>query len=116
MAPMISTPSSPRLILPLFSVRHSPRLTNRNGVPPRNAPARIPKGTPSQPTPLLTSVINQGLGLPFPKNLPSSVQAFAKENHQKDQPLEDHDGGVRQMMIALQDAATSQQATQQDRN
>ena len=33
-----STPSRPRLMRPDFSVRHSPRLTNRNGVPTRTAP------------------------------------------------------------------------------
>src|ERR1700688_1094753 len=101
MAPKSKTPSRPRLIFPLFSVRHSPRLTKRNGVPPRNAPATMASGTPNQPIPLLAPVIHQCSGILFPKNFPAAVQTFTIENHQKDQPLKDHNGGVRQMVIAL---------------
>src|SRR5580698_1121304 len=116
MAPKSRTPSRPRLILPLFSVRHSPRLTKRKGVPPRNAPAMIARGTPNQPIPVLAPIISQWSCLVFPEDLPSSVQAFAKKNHQKHQPLKNHDRGIRQMMVPLQDAAAGQQPTQQDRN
>ena len=35
---MIKLPSNPKLMRPLFSVRHSPKLTKRNGVPTRTAP------------------------------------------------------------------------------
>ncbi len=34
---------------PDFSVSSSPRLTNRNGVPARTAPAATASGTPHQP-------------------------------------------------------------------
>jgi hypothetical protein len=42
MADSTSTPSSPRLMRPDFSVRHSPRLTNRKGAPTRKAPPTMP--------------------------------------------------------------------------
>ncbi len=38
---------------PLFSVMHSPRLTNRNGVLRRIAPASTASGTPHQPIPVI---------------------------------------------------------------
>ena len=38
MADKTKTPSNPKFIRPDFSVMHSPRLTNRNGVPTRMAP------------------------------------------------------------------------------
>ncbi len=41
MAPSTSMPSWPRLMRPAFSVRHSPRLTNRKGVETRMAPASM---------------------------------------------------------------------------
>src|SRR5260221_606860 len=48
MADSTSTPSSPRLMRPDFSVRHSPRLTNRKGVPTRIAPPTTAKATSPQ--------------------------------------------------------------------
>src|SRR5580692_9099711 len=101
MAPKSRTPSSPRLILPLFSVRHSPRLTKRNGVPPRNAPATMARGTANHPIPALTLVIDQRSCILFPKHLPFAVETLAEENHQEHHPLKDHDGSIRQMMITL---------------
>src|SRR3984957_3599583 len=102
MAPKSRTPSSPRLILPLFSVRHSPRLTKRNGVPPRNAPARIARGTANHPIPALALLIDQCLCIPFLEHLPFAVETFTVENHQEHQSLKNHDGCVRQMMVTLQ--------------
>src|SRR5260221_14699853 len=48
-APVTRIPSSPRLMRPLFSVMHSPRLTKRNGVLTRSIPPSTPIGTPHQP-------------------------------------------------------------------
>src|ERR1700693_1469648 len=116
MAPKSRTPSSPRLILPLFSVRHSPRLTKRNGVPPRNAPARIARGTANHPIPALRLLIDQCLCILFSEHLPFAVETFAVENNQEHDSLKYHDGGIRQMMVALQNASTGQQSSKQDRN
>src|SRR5690606_23448509 len=53
-APATKMPSRPRLIRPLFSVRHSPRLTNRKGVPTRIAPAtRASKKVATSSSPIL---------------------------------------------------------------
>src|SRR4029450_12226996 len=50
MARMTRMPPRPRLMRPLRSVMHSPRLTNRNGVLTRMAPPSTATGTPHQPS------------------------------------------------------------------
>ena len=54
-APMTSVPSWPRFTRPLFSVRHSPRLTKRNGVLMRTAPAATSRGTPQSRCPYVAA-------------------------------------------------------------
>ncbi len=49
---------------PLFSVRHSPRLTNRNGVLTRIAPPSTAIGTPHQPS---STLVRSSCDLPTAK-------------------------------------------------
>src|SRR5229473_2763395 len=92
MAPMISVPSSPRLIRPLFSVMHSPRLTNRNGVLTRIAPPRTATGTPHQPrVPVTISAVPGAL-----KQIEAPDNALAHQQHDENDPLHDQDGRVGQ--------------------
>src|SRR6266404_104976 len=112
MAPVRRTPSSPRLILPLFSVRHSPRLTKRKGVPPRTAPARTPMTTPHQPMDALATISIQIEGSEsrsaFLEKFESAVKRIAKQDDQEHQPLKNQDRGVRQLEFSLQNSAARQ--------
>src|ERR1700688_1049814 len=95
-------PSRPRLMRPLFSVMHSPRLTNRNGVLTRIAPPRTAIGTPSQPSSAMISHAHSsrgaeagfGLGrgdqagLARLENRPLSVERFARQDREERDSLE----------------------------
>src|SRR5258705_13347409 len=105
---MISVPSSPRLMRPLRSVMHSPRLTNRNGVETRMAPPNTASGTVQRP--IVPSAMS---GFAFQEADPA-VQRVAGQNEDKDDPLQHQHGCVRQAEPALQQAAAGADAAEQN--
>src|SRR3989442_11270722 len=76
---------------PLFWVRHSPRLTNRNGVLARMAPPSTASGTPHHPS----ASISRG---PLLEDAKPPVQGLAGQDDQEDDSPHDQNGGVRQVM------------------
>src|SRR6185437_6234317 len=110
MAPITSVPSSPRLMRPLRSVMHSPRLTNRNGVETRMAPPNTASGTVQSPIdpPAMS-------GFPLQKADPS-IQGIARQHEHEDNSLQYLNGGVGQAEPSLQQAATRADAAEQDRD
>src|SRR5712675_1033315 len=110
---MISVPSSPRLMRPLFSVSVSPRLTNRNGVVTRNAPPITAIGTPHMPMLAEASAKSRLLSL---EDLVAPVRRFGRQNGQEDDPLEDRDAGVGEVLAALNHAAACLHAPEQQRH
>src|SRR6266852_7169820 len=110
MAPITRVPSSPRLMRPLRSVMHSPRLTNRNGVETRMAPPNTASGTVQRP--IVPSAMS---GFAFQK-ANSSIHRVAGENEDEDDPLQHLNRGVRQAEPALQQPAAGADSAQQNRN
>src|SRR6267378_3058161 len=112
MAPITRVPSSPRLIRPLRSVMHSPRLTNRNGVETRIAPPNTARGTVQSP--IVPSAMS---GFAFQK-ANSSIQRVAGENRDENDSLQHLDRCVGQAEPALQQAAAGADSAKQngDRN
>src|SRR5712672_3143207 len=108
MAPITRVPSRPRLMRPLRSVMHSPRLTNRNGVETRIAPPNTARGTVQSP--IVPSAIS---GFAFQK-ANSPVQRVACQHKDKDNSLQHLDRGVRQAEPALQQAAAGADAAEQN--
>ena len=104
-------PSRPRLIRPLFSVMHSPRLTNRNGVLTPDRPAE--HGQRHAPPPELAHGRRRGrartAGMP-------PVERLAREDHQEHDALEHEHGGVGQVEPALEHAAARRDAAEQQRD
>src|SRR4029079_13097655 len=74
-APSTRMPSRPRLMRPLRSVRHSPRLTNKNGVLTRIAPPNTAIKTPHQPSPPASISVRSRLD-----NAQAAVEGLAGEN------------------------------------
>src|SRR6185369_4914300 len=104
---MISVPSRPRLMRPLRSVMHSPRLTNRNGVEMRMAPPSTASGTvqsPMSPAAMLRFAFQE---------LEPSVQRVAGQYRDEDHALQHLHRGVRQSEPALQQAARGADAAEQ---
>src|SRR3977135_1775351 len=110
MAPITRVPSRPRLMRPLRSVMHSPRLTNKNGVETRIAPPNTASGTVQSP--IVPSAIS---GFAFQKADPP-VQRVAGETCDKDDALQHLDRSIGQAEPALQQAAAGADAAKQDRN
>src|SRR5450755_617940 len=104
MAPITSVPSSPRLMRPLRSVMHSPRLTNRNGVETRMAPPNTASGTVQRP--MVPSAIS---GFPF-QEANSAIHRVAGQNEHEDNSLQHLDRGVGQAEPPLQEAAAGADA------
>src|SRR5882762_7837677 len=102
MAPMTSVPSSPRLMRPLFSVRHSPRLTKIKGVPARMAPLSTASGTPHQPNGMTSSMLDRFSS----KHREAPIQRLADQDHQKDDSLHHQHGRIGQIVRTLNEAAT----------
>src|SRR5450631_4135853 len=110
MAPITSVPSRPRLMRPLRSVMHSPRLTNKNGVETRMAPPNTASGTVQSP--MVPSAMS---GFAFQKaNAP--VDRVACQHEDEDNALQHLHGGIGQAEPALQQAAAGADAAEQDRN
>src|ERR1700691_852987 len=98
---MIRVPSSPRLMRPLFSVMHSPRLTKRNGVLTRIAPPSTSSGTLHKP------MVSPATRLP-PRRLEpgqAAIDRVAGQDEDEDDALQHHRRGVRQAEMALQEPA-----------
>src|SRR5450830_1984028 len=120
MAPHTRMPSSPRFTRPPFSVRHSPRLTNRKGVPTRMAPAnkassKVVKSKSGMTG--LRSGCRQRLRLCLPAGFQRGEAAgdgFPRQQVAKQQALQDQRGGVRQIEPALQQAAAGFDAADDD--
>src|ERR1700724_3321478 len=107
-APITSVPSRPRLMRPLLSVMHSPRLTNRNGVETRIAPPNTASGTVQSP--IVPSAMS-GFSL---QEADPAVQRVAGQHEDEDDPLQHQHGGVGQAEPALQQAAAGADAAEQD--
>src|SRR5690242_12403978 len=105
---MTSVPSRPRLMRPLFSVRHSPRLTKMKGVPARIAPLSTASGTPHQPNGRASMS-----GYLSPKHGETTVERLGCEDHQEDDSLHDQDGGIGQIMRALDQTAARVNSAEQ---
>src|SRR5277367_1281326 len=99
MAPITSVPSRPRLMRPLRSVMHSPRLTNRNGVETRMAPPNTATGTVQSP--IDPSAMS---GFSFQKADPS-VQRVAGQDEDENDSLQHLHRRIRQAEPSLQQAA-----------
>src|SRR6202035_1522998 len=110
MAPITSVPSRPRLMRPERSVMHSPRLTNRNGVETRMAPPNTASGTVQSP--IVPSAMS---GFAF-QEANSSIQRVARENEDKDNPLQHLNRDVGQTEPALQQPAARADSAQKNRN
>src|SRR6476661_8635606 len=111
MAPMMRVPSSPRLMRPLRSVMHSPRLTNRNGVLTRIAPPMTASGTVHNP--IEPSAISRRL--PVQKRQ-APVERIAREHTDEDHALQYQHGCIRKAKPALQQTTARADATEQDRD
>src|SRR6516162_9515341 len=105
---MTRLPSRPRLMRPLRSVMHSPRLTNRNGVLTRSAPPSTATGTTHQPTSAISG--------PRAENAPAAEQRLARQHRDEDHALQHQHRGVGQAEAALQQAAAGADAAEQDRD
>src|SRR4029453_17024317 len=102
-------PSSPRLMRPLRSVMHSPRLTKRNGVLTRIAPPSTATGTPQSPRPSTS-------GRPGPEDFQPPVQGLARQDEEEGHAWQNGHGGIGQAGAALQHAAARRDAAEQDRD
>src|SRR5712671_6356965 len=97
---MTRLPSRPRLMRPLRSVMHSPRLTNRNGVLTRNAPPSTAIGTTHQP--IEPSAI---LGCSLPEDAEAPVERLARQHRYEDHALQHQHRGIGQTEPALEQPA-----------
>src|ERR1700694_1813051 len=111
---MTRMPSKPRLMRPLFSVRHSPRLTNRNGVLTRIAPPSTAIGTPHQPSSTLADSLACSILAVRLKGLEAPVQRFGRQDHHDRDALQHEPGGLGQVEPALQQAAAGGDAAHQN--
>src|SRR5262249_32401704 len=109
MAPITRMPSRPRLIRPLRSVMHSPRLTNRNGVLTRTAPPT--PGAPAEaarpPPPAAPLHPSRSLG---PEEREPAVEALAHEHRHEHDSLQDERGRIREVEAPLQHASARRDA------
>src|SRR5882757_2672395 len=110
MAPITRVPSRPRLMRPLRSVMHSPRLTNRNGVETRMAPPNTASGTVQSP--IVPSAMS---GFSFQEADPA-VQRVARQHEHEDDTLQHQHRSIGQSEPPLQQSAAGADAAEQDRN
>src|SRR5467141_3801420 len=110
MAPMTRVPSSPRLMRPLFSVRHSPRLTKIKGGPARIAPLSTASGTPNQPNGMTSSMLDRCSS----KHRKAPVQRLADQDHQEDDSLHHQHGSIGQIVCTLNEAAARVDSAKQN--
>src|SRR2546430_11311826 len=110
MAANTRMPSSPRLMRPDFSVMHSPRLTNRNGVLARIAPPN--KASSKEPQTMPVSVI--GLAPQAPAIEITRERLEAEQAHEQ-HTLQHQHGGIRQAEAPLQQPAARADAADEDR-
>src|SRR6478736_10097408 len=108
---MMSVPSSPRLMRPLRSVMHSPRLTNRNGVLTRIAPPMTASGTVHNP--IEPSAISHRLPV---QERQAPVERISGENTDEDHALQHQHGCIWKAKPALQQTAARPDAAEQDRD
>src|SRR5713226_6458833 len=99
MAPITRVPSRPRLMRPLRSVMHSPRLTNKNGVETRIAPPNTASGIVQSP------IVPSAMSGSALQEANSSIKRFACKNGDEDNSLQHLNRGVGQAEPALQQAA-----------
>src|SRR5450432_1433857 len=121
-----STPSRPRLMRPDFSVRHSPRLTNRNGTPTRKAPPTMAAMKAIEVSDMAGSgelFRGDGVGrtcaaaqLLADCAPVDRAQGFACQNQHEGDTLQHLHRRIGQAEAALQQAACGTEATKQDRD
>src|SRR5262245_51188429 len=110
MAPITRLPSRPRLMRPLRSVMHSPRLTNRNGVLTRSAPPSTATGTTHQP------IEPSAMSRTLPEDAEAAVECLARQHRDEDHALQHQHRGIGQAEAALQQPAAGIDAAEQDRD
>src|SRR3954451_18356301 len=108
MAPITSVPSRPRLMRPLLSVMHSPRLTKMNGVETRMAPPNTASGTVQSP--IVPSAISR-FSL---QEADASIQRVAGQHEDEDDALQHLHRRIGQAEPSLQQAAAGADAAEQD--
>src|ERR1700738_4767569 len=113
-APITRVPSRPRLMRPLRSVMHSPRLTNRNGVLTRIAPPRTASGTVHNP--IEPSAMSRGSL--SGEDWQAAIKRVARQHGDEDHPLQHQDGRIRQAEAPLQEPTARADSAEQnsDRN
>src|SRR5690349_24727860 len=109
-------PSRPRLMRPLRSVRHSPRLTNRNGVLTRIAPPNTAIKTPHQPSPPASISVRSRL-----ENAQAAVEGLAGENEHEGDALQNEHRRIGKSQPPLQQStarcdAAHEQGDRRDRD
>src|SRR4051812_24296582 len=109
-APITSVPSRPRLMRPLLSVMHSPKLTNRNGVETRMAPPNTASGTVQSP--IVPSAMS---GFSFQEADPP-VQRVARQHEHEDDALQHQHGGAGRANPPLHQPAAGADAAEQNRH
>src|ERR1700742_3904269 len=105
MAPSTSVPSSPRLMRPDFSVRHSPRATNMKGVETRIAPPSMAMRTVKRVSCIASSRFEE---------LELAVERLRRQQDDEDEALQHQDGGVGHVHAALDEPARRRQTAEQD--
>src|ERR1035438_7447002 len=83
---------------------------------PRTAPPASATATPQTPNPSGCSCIDLCLPGSGPWEFEPPVYGIAQKNEQKQDALQDRDGGVRQIVRALQHAATGEKTSQEQRH
>src|SRR5688500_150533 len=112
MAPSTRLPSSPRLMRPDFSVRHSPSATNMKGVETRMAPPIIAMNTMKMSDWLMSS---SSVAFRLQEGN-ASVEGLADEQHHEDHALQHQHRGVRHRHAALDQATGGVERTEQNRH
>src|SRR5258708_4359195 len=90
--------------------RHSPRLTNRNGVETRMAPPNTASGTVQSP------IVPSAMSGPALEKTKSPIKRVAGENEDEDNSLQHLNGGVGEAEPPLQQAAAGTDSAQENRN
>src|SRR6186713_2446975 len=104
---MIRLPSNPRFTRPPRSVKHSPRLTNKNGVLTRSAPPSTARGTPHIPrTAASVAAMSGSHCTQARERAQPALKGFTRQEHYEQDALKHVHGRVRQAEGALEQAAT----------
>src|ERR1035437_3801257 len=107
MAPKTRRTSRPRLMRPAFSVMHSPKLTNRNGVLTRMAPPSSASRRPPQ--------VMSAIGMLLFPAFESVAERFEGEQAHEQRTLQRQGRRIGQIQMPLQQTAAGADAADQYR-